>query len=498
MSIRARLTVSNAALLACTLVVFDLVLYLTLANNLAREFDEALRIRAAEVAAAIAPGTDGDIDPADIRPGALEPASLEDSAEPGVYVQVLSANGRVVATSGTTLPTDKAQVRRALGGVETIGAVGRGDGLRVTSRPVFGSNGVVAGIVQVGQSTQFLDATLADMRTLLIGGTAATLAVAGVAGWLLVGRVLRPVTRITAAADQIVATGRLDARIPPPNSRDEISSLVSSFNRMVEQLERSFAQQRQLVADTSHELRNPLMAIGTNLEVIQLARDPQDRDDAAADARTEVARMTRLIGDLLLLGEGDAGEPLERVPVELVLLVEAAAERARRLGRGHYVRVEQLDPARVLGDADLLQRALWNLVENSLRYTPPSGGYVGLGVRQAGDVAELWVRDNGPGIAPVHHPRLFERFYRVDKARSRRSGGSGLGLAIVGHVAEAHGGQVGVESQPGLGSTFTIRLPIIGCTGPCPDAGKRHRRRHGASVAAVPAPTTLSATSDSD
>ena len=170
--------------------------------------------------------------------------------------------------------------------------------------------------------------------------------------------------------------------------------------------------------------------------------------------------MSRLVSDLLFLAAEDAQERLERQPVPLHELVSAAAERARSLDAGqHAVTIICNDPTVVQGDRDRLAQMLWNLVENALRYTDP-GGTVTLGLHNHGSVAELTVTDTGVGIPAEHLPHIFERFYRVDRARSHRHGSTGLGLAIVKQVAEAHGGQVRVRSEPGAGTTFTVALPI--------------------------------------
>ena len=457
-SLRARVMLSTIALLAGALVVFDVVVYAAFSRSLLEEFEDELRIRAAEAATNVNLDGDGRIDADDIRPGMLEPASLENSTEPGVYIQVLDQGGRAIATSGTSLPTDRGQVRRALAGSEVIGHVGAGDSLRVLSRPVFGPTGKVIGVVQAAQSTQLVEATLESIRTLLVVGTLVTVGSAAAAGWLLIGPALSPVRRVIAAADRIVSTGRLDERIPPPRTTDEIGVLVRSFNQMIERLGRSFEQQRQLVADTSHELRNPLMAIRANLEIIERSEDVDDHYEAAAEAKVEVARMSRLVSDLLLLGQADDGQALERKPLDLADVIAQVVDRARRLYPDHRIDSTSPETVRVLGDADRLQQAVWNLVENAARYTP-AGGKIEVLASVQDDAIQIEVRDTGVGIATEHQPRLFERFYRVDAARSRRSGGSGLGLAIVKYVVEAHGGTVSVSSRPGRGSSFTIRLP---------------------------------------
>lgn len=458
MSLRLQLIATIVALVAGALALFDVVVYTAFSRGVLDEFEDELRIRAAEVVTNLSFDSSSHLDADDIRPGMLEPASLESGAEPGVYIQVLDQTGRVIGTSGTTLPTDREQVRRALDGAEVIGQVGADESLRILSRPVLSSDGTVIGVVQAAQSTQLLDATLESIGTLLVIGTLVTVGGVGLLAWILIGPALRPVRRVIAAANRIVSTGHLDERIPPPRTTDEIGVLVRSFNQMIERLGHAFEQQRQLVADTSHELRNPLMAIRANLEIIERSEDVDDHYEAAAEAKAEVARMSRLVADLLLLGQADDGQALERTPVDIAEVVSRVVERARLLFPNHQIDVRSLETALVTGDADRLHQAILNLVENAARYTP-AGGRIAVTLAAERGAIRIDVSDTGVGIAPEHQARVFERFYRVDSARSRRSGGSGLGLAIVKYVVEAHSGTVTVASQPGRGTRFTIRLP---------------------------------------
>jgi signal transduction histidine kinase len=201
------------------------------------------------------------------------------------------------------------------------------------------------------------------------------------------------------------------------------------------------------------------MIIRGNLDLLRLGLPESERRASVREAGEEVERMSRLAADLLLLAEADAEEAVERRLVSVDAVVGAAWERARHIDNGiHDVRLTSLAPLRVLGDRARLDQLVWNLVENALRYTP-RGGRVELGLSGRGGEILLRVRDTGVGIPDQHLPRIFERFYRVDKARSRNSGGTGLGLAIVKSIAEAHGGRVEVESAPGRGTTFTVWLP---------------------------------------
>ncbi len=234
-----------------------------------------------------------------------------------------------------------------------------------------------------------------------------------------------------------------------------------AFDAMLARLRASFATQRRFVGDAAHELRGPLAAIRGRGDVLLLdsALDGAAREGVAL-MRDEAARMGRLVANLLLLARGDEARAIDRRPVELdVLLLEVARQaRAPAAARGVTVALGHEDQAAALGDADLLKQLLLNLVDNAVAYTPP-GGRVELSLDVDGDQAWLSVRDTGPGIPAADLERIFERFYRLDEARTRRSGGAGLGLAIARWIAEAHGGHIAVESVVGRGSVFTLVLP---------------------------------------
>ena len=235
-------------------------------------------------------------------------------------------------------------------------------------------------------------------------------------------------------------------------------------------------QQRQFLADTSHELRNPLTVIRGNLGLLRQDVDADNRVIAALEAEAEAARMSRLVDSLLLLARADAGQEVQHSPVRLDELVDQVVTRARTVADGRQLRLAGRAPATVRGDYDRLTQVLWNLVENALRYTP-RGKAIELSLQRVGRKAVLVVADEGVGIAPEHLPHIFERFYRVDKARSRQSGGSGLGLAIVDYLVRTHGGTIEVTSVPGQGTRFTIRLPLAD---EAPAAAGRPRRRRPA------------------
>jgi two-component system, OmpR family, sensor kinase len=253
----------------------------------------------------------------------------------------------------------------------------------------------------------------------------------------------------------------LGQRVPAGPTDDELSQLSATINEMLERLQELFSSQRRFVADVSHELRTPLTAMRGNLELLRrgAARDPAALDESLAAMEREANRLVRLVGDLLLLAQAEAGLDIRHEPVALDELVLEVVRELHPLADGVALAPEIAEQVEALGDRDRLKQALLNVVVNALQHTP-AGGYVRVALDRVDGHAELRVSDTGEGIVDEDLPRVFDRFYRADKARSRSTGGAGLGLAIVKWIAEAHGGSVKATSAPGHGSTFVLELPL--------------------------------------
>ncbi len=280
-------------------------------------------------------------------------------------------------------------------------------------------------------------------------------------GWVIAGRVLRPIGRITSVARDIQATD-LSRRIELAGPDDELKQLADTFDAMLARLDAAFAAQRQFVADASHELRNPLAIIRTNVDVALADpdADPQDLRHTITVVKRAGDRMSRLVDDLLALARRQ--EPtLEHERVDLGAAVAEASDdflvpaEARGIVLDRAIAPEVV----VIGDRDALKRAVANLLENAVRLAPASTR-IKLATGSEGGRAWIAVADEGPGIAAEDQQHVFDRFWRADKARSRADGGTGLGLAIVRQIAESHGGHVRLHSKVGVGSTFVIWLPI--------------------------------------
>ena len=460
MSLRTHLLLWYGLLLGLSLLGFGSMLYVVLRANLERQVDDTLRFRANEIGRSVSAGPDGVLGSADLASDKLGPQSVYEVVGPSVYVQVLDHRAEVVAGSGGELPIDPEAVLTALAGRETLTSLPLGGDrtVRLLTRPLQAGNRTV-GVLQVGETLDALDATLRQVRDILLLGSLVVLVLAGVGGLLVSARALVPVRRVSATARRIAATGDYAQRVPSPRTRDEIGELVATFNDLIERVEHSLDEQRQFLADTSHELRSPLTVIRANLGFLWRETDQETRSDCLRETEAEAGRMSRLVSDLLLLGQAEAADFLQRAPFPLDQLVAEVGDQASALADGRTLTVSAGEPLLLSGDRDRIKQLLWNLVDNALRYTP-RGGAIALSARREDDWAELIVADEGPGIGAEHLPHIFDRFYRVDRARSRATGGAGLGLAIVKHIAQAHGGTVSVESAVGRGTTFRVRLPI--------------------------------------
>ena len=303
--------------------------------------------------------------------------------------------------------------------------------------------------------------TLTKLRNYSFGALGVLFVASLGVGWVVAGRVLRPIGRITAVARDIQATD-LSRRIELPGPEDELKQLADTFDAMLARLDAAFAAQRQFVADASHELRNPLAIIRTNVDVALAdpRADPDDLRQTIVVVRRASDRMARLVDDLLALARRQ--EPiLEHEPVDLgAAIVEASDDfMVPAAARGIVLDRAIAPGVIVIGDRDALKRAVANLLENAVRLAP-AGSRIRLATGSEGDRAWIAVADEGPGIAPEDQAHVFDRFWRADKARARADGGTGLGLAIVRQIAESHGGQIRLQSKPGVGSSFVIWLPV--------------------------------------
>jgi two-component system sensor histidine kinase MprB len=451
MALRHRLTLLAAGTVGVTVVLVSVVAFFVLRNVLRDQVDAALTAQYAQVA--------GSADRSGFGPELTFPAPPARGGAPSGPVQLLTSDGDVLLPAHGDLPVPVDDEDRAIaaGRRRALLRDTHADGvhLRVLTVAVPGG-----GAIQIARSLRNVDATLGRLRIVLALLCAAGTLLAAALGRIFGRQVIQPVSDLTAAAEHITQTEDLARRIDVPGN-DEVGRMAQRFNTMLDTLEGSrralddsVHAQRQLVADASHELRTPVTALRTNIEVLlaegELPED--DRRRLLEDVRAETEELGALITDVIELARGD--EPPSGIEeVQLDVLVTEALRRASRR-RPSATFTAALEPTVVEGAPDRLGRAVDNLLDNAAKYSPD--GTV-VEVRLHGGA--LTVRDHGPGIPAADRPHVFDRFYRGSGARGRP--GSGLGLAIVRQVAETHGGTIAVDEAPGGGSRFTLRLPAL-------------------------------------
>jgi heavy metal sensor kinase len=332
----------------------------------------------------------------------------------------------------------------------------------LTSPVIVAAQGELFGNVQVAASLENVSAAMEKLLgMMLISGGLAILGSVLFGMWLS-SRTLKPIEAITEAADHITTANDLSTRLPWAGPMDELGRLVSVFNHMMDRLERLFTAEQRFVADVSHELRTPLTAVRGNLDLIRR----YGMDPASLEAiESEVDRMSRMVNDLLLLARADSGGlKLDLMTLDLDTVVTEVYQEAQVLAKDRNLKIvmARFEPARIQGNPDRIKQLLLNLVSNAIKFTL-DGGQVSLSLWQDEGEAVVQVTDTGIGIGPEDLEHIFDRFYQADSSRTRKdiNSGSGLGLSIARWIAEAHGGTLSAESKIGVGTTFTLRLPLM-------------------------------------
>lgn len=470
-SIRFRLLLWFTAILTLVLVLFNAFVYLSQARDL--ESDSLVQLehrlgRLQETLRLTFHEEDGQF------------ASPENLLEESDILVLIGPDGQVLASYGT-FPS-QAAIQAAMKDLQnrpeseepyetSASWIDKKSGYGYAVSPVFGDSGR-SSLLVLG-SPLHLEEKLRGLFASLLFGSLLTLAVAIGGGFWLADRAMRPVRTITQTARSISETD-LSRRINL-SGKDELGELASTFDNMLARLQAAFERQRQFVADASHELRTPLTIV--NLETsraLAARRTSQEYERALRVIHSENDFMSHLVNDLLTLARMDNGQlPLEKSPLDLSDVALEAIERLTSLATRKNVRLQvgDLPEARMLGDRQSLLQMLSNLIENGIKYTVGGDKQVHIETGMTGGCAWVRVSDNGPGIAPEHLPHLFDRFYRVDPARARAMdedsglpGSSGLGLSIIQWIAQAHGGEVHVDSTPGNGSSFEVRFEALKVT----------------------------------
>ncbi len=334
---------------------------------------------------------------------------------------------------------------------------------RTFTQPIIDLRGNSIGWVQAAQRQDFITETMQTLRLQLLWAVPVALLLAGLGGYFLASRALRPISRMTRTARRITSSD-LSLRIAYEGPEDEIGQLAQTFDAMLGRLQASFARQRQFSADAAHELRTPLSILKGQLEVtLSRIRDRDTYIQTLESMSAQINRLIRLSNGLLLLTRLDRDQiVLNRTHFNLADLLDSIIEEFHNALHERGLSLESDYPNRLMSsaDSDLILRLFMNLLDNAVKYTPQDGHIQVQADVQAGDVL-VTVSNSGPGIAPEHLPHLFDRFYRIDESRSRESGGDGLGLAISQEIVQAHDGTIEVTSTPERGVTVHIRLPIL-------------------------------------
>jgi signal transduction histidine kinase len=452
MSLRARLTLLYTTLLGVILLIFGASIYGLVSYLLVNQIDETLiqtfdEIRENTVVEAI---------------GGLNVITLPSpDLKSDVFTQAWSRDGVLqssnIAQLNTPLDPNGLQSPVPIFRDVTIDNVH----LRVLTIPLKVGERPI-GTIQLATNLAVVDATQGTLVTVLLVGSIICLGVAAVAGWVSTGQALAPLERVTDTALQITRADDLSRRIPYQGSADdEVGKLIRSFNQTLSRLENLFETQRRFIADVGHELRTPLTVIKGNVDLMR--RIGCSDEESLVGIDNEVDRLTRLVGDLLLLAQAESGKlPLDSRTVELdTLLLEAMQQMRVLAGERLKLRLGEIDQVLVCGDQDRLKQVIVNLVGNAIKYTP-DGGEVLVGLSKTESQAKLVVSDTGPGIPAEDLPHVFERFYRGEKSRTRSKDGKGfgLGLSIAYWIVRNHGGRIEVDSKEGQGTTFCVWLPL--------------------------------------
>jgi two-component system, OmpR family, sensor kinase len=478
MSIRLRLTAWYTGILFVTLLIFSSAVYgfvhlYTYEELKQRIVQEVNKIGVTSGAVSLLPDRSSTIN--------MEAADL--------YVQLYTFYNGAVWRSGNMefsgLRFENPTVERALNTTKsqfkrfTV----KGNSFLIFEAPVFEERtGKLYGWLQVGANTRTIEQTLDRLQSILIMGSAATLVIASTLGLFLARKSMKPIGKVTEAAEQIQKGTDLSVRIEYDGPEDEIGQLIGTFNGMLErtegfykELEDAYAAQRRFVSDASHELRTPLTTIRGNVDLLQKMwteapgeRANMDEEtikqisvEAVGDISDEAKRMSRLVNDMLSLARADTGQTFELDPVPLQPLVEEVARRAHFLEKTaewHVGELSVLNGVYVEGNKDYLQQMLFIFIENAFKYTPE--GEVSLDVVLYKGQVGLRISDTGIGMDKDEVPFIFERFYRADQSRGVTSG-TGLGLSIAKWIIDEHKGSVEVVTRRGEGSTFIVWLPVV-------------------------------------
>jgi heavy metal sensor kinase len=456
-SIKFRFTIWYLLVLAVLLIALSAGVYFYLSRSLYQSLDDSLELRSTQL---------------HNIPAILESINQgEFQEELGEIVTLYFYSGdqlTEVSPRGINITLPHELISQAIAGTSSFATIQttEGERLRLLAVPIIISilgppPGIQPAALVIARSTKQIDQALAGLLRTLIIAVPLALALAAGGGIFLARRALKPVDKISQTAQEIEEND-LSRRINV-NTKDELGRLAATLNAMIARLEKAFQRQKQFTSDASHELRTPLSVIEAESTLaLQKERPSTDYRQSLEIISQESRQMSSLIDQFLTLARADAGKDqwnftevnLGKLITNLSTDVEVLCQE-----KGLSFQLGQTQDLVVKGDEARLRELFMNILDNAIRYTP-APGTVSVSLRREGQMAVVAITDTGVGIPAEDIPFIFERFYRVDKSRSRAEGGSGLGLAICRHIAEAHRGKIEVESQVGAGSTFSVWLPL--------------------------------------
>jgi signal transduction histidine kinase len=452
----------NIALMGGLLLLFGAVVYSLVTIFLIEQIDNTLEETVSDIRQVTRVNPVGQLD-------VITLPTLDLTAN--VYVQAWGRDGELKASSPNignfTRPLDQ----YGLAAAEPIfrdTMIGQAS-LRVLTVPLeIGARPV--GMLQVATSLVVVQEAQRALVIVMSLAAVVAMSVAGLASWVSTNSVLAPLRQVIQHALEITRMNDLSRRIPALDPiDDDIGQLIQAFNQTLSRLERLIATQRRFLTDVGHELRTPLTVIKGNVDLMR--RMGCGDEESLVGIEGEVDRLTRLVGDLLLLSQAESGKlPLERKVVELDTVLLEVFRQAKVLAQDRIqVQIGEIDQVLVCGDQDRLKQVFLNLIGNAIKYTPENGRVV-ISLGKTAGQARFMVSDTGPGIPSEDLPHIFERFYRAEKSRLRTQDGKGfgLGLSIAYWIVRNHGGRIEVDSQPGVGTTFNVWMPLSGEDCPSP------------------------------
>ena len=461
-SIRSKLTAWYVLLLGIILVLFSILLFFFLSKSLNESIDNSLTLSARIVARSTQinnsrtpfPGLDLFFD------------QFMGFGRDKSY-KIYDGSGNIGSLSknfdGSQFPLSETAYSAALKGgtsYETF-TIADNHPIRVITMPVI-RGGKLANLVQVGTSKKVVVDTLKNLKIILWTAVPAVLLLTALIGRFIARRALNPVAKITQTAKDIGSGANLSQRIPVPEVKDEIGELALTFNSMMDRLESSFSQMRQFSSDASHELRTPLTVLKGQSELtLGKERKPKEYQEVISSNLEEIQYMSKVLEDLFMLSKSDENQiALDFESVDLKSLIEEICRHAEMIASEKNIKIiiAYLEKIQVYGDPVRLRQMIWNVIVNGIKYTQPDGE-VKISLQEKKDSALIIIQDNGIGISNSDLPLIFNRFYRVDKARSREEGGTGLGLSICKFIVDTHKGSIDIESKLGEGTKFKIKLP---------------------------------------